>query len=170
MTTPFVTGDVGLDEGLRLRAYPDPLSPLAKAMALPAHMRPAGWQRLSGEPWTCGYGCTGPDVRQGTVWTPDLAAERRDQKIREAEADLDRNAPWWHALNDARQDVLVNMAYNMGWPKLSGFKRMIAAAAAGDFNAAAHEMLDSKWAPQVGARAARLAQQMKSGVRVPRRL
>lgn len=63
-----------------------------------------------------------------------------------------------------RYDVLVNMAFNMGIGGLLAFKKMLAAYKAGDWETAATEMLDSKWAEQVGPRAERLAKQMREGV------
>lgn len=71
--------------------------------------------------------------------------------------------PTFDALSDARQEVLVNMAFNLGLPRLSGFKRFLAALAEGDFDQAAEEMLDSKWARQVGYRSIRLARVMEKG-------
>lgn len=77
--------------------------------------------------------------------------------------DLNRGAPWWDTLDPVRQRVLVNMCVNLGWPKLRGFVRMLAAARRGDYQAAAAAMRDSLWARQVGARAERLAQLMERG-------
>lgn len=62
-----------------------------------------------------------------------------------------------------RGAVLTNMAYNLGVKGLLGFTKMLAAFAAGDYDTAAVEMLDSKWAKQVGDRATRLAEQMRTG-------
>lgn len=67
-------------------------------------------------------------------------------------------------LNSVRQEVLVNMMFNLGYARLAGFKRMIAAVHASDWAEASRQMLDSKWATQVGARADRLAKAMRSGV------
>lgn len=77
-----------------------------------------------------------------------------------ATAGLDRALPWWRTLSEERQRVLVNMAFNMGVPKLLTFKRMLAAVKAGQYQAAAAEMLDSEWSRQVGERATRLAKIM----------
>lgn len=66
-------------------------------------------------------------------------------------------------LSPARQAVVVNMAFNMGAPTLREFKKFFAALVQQDYEQAAFEMLDSKWAKQVGARANRLAWQMKTG-------
>ncbi|WP_444942728.1 glycoside hydrolase family protein [Microbulbifer sp. ZKSA006] len=67
-------------------------------------------------------------------------------------------------LSQVRQAVLVDMCFNLGWPRLSGFKRFLAAVEDGDYSEAAKEMLDSKWARQVGRRARRLADMMLSNV------
>ena len=61
---------------------------------------------------------------------------------------------------DARL-VLVNMAFNLGY-RIGGFKKMFAALKAGDYEEAAREMLDSRWARQVGERARELSEIMKN--------
>lgn len=68
-------------------------------------------------------------------------------------------------LNMVRRQVLVNMMFNLGLPRLRGFKKMLAAVAKGEPNAVAREMLDSKWADQVGRRAAVLAGRYRRGER-----
>ena len=75
---------------------------------------------------------------------------------------LDTRLPWWRKLDDNRQLVLVDMAFNMG-PKLFTFVNTLAAVKRGDYVAAAKGMRQSKWAEQTGARAARLADIMESG-------
>ena len=69
----------------------------------------------------------------------------------------------WERLTNARQRVLINMSFNLGGPKLGEFKRMIMAVRQGKWIDAAAEMLDSKWATQVGNRAIRLANRMREG-------
>ena len=66
-------------------------------------------------------------------------------------------------LNNIRQEVLVNMVFNMGAPRFKTFKRMLAALNELDYDRAADEMLDSKWAKQVGPRAQELARKMRTG-------
>ncbi|KVK97032.1 glycoside hydrolase family protein [Burkholderia ubonensis] len=75
---------------------------------------------------------------------------------------LDRNLPWWRELGAVRQRVIINMAFNMGGALLT-FANTLAAMQRGDYVAAANGMLASKWAAQVGARAQRLAQMMRTG-------
>lgn len=61
----------------------------------------------------------------------------------------------WQGLSDARQAVLISMAYQMGIGGLMKFKRMIAAIESGDFVEAAQQGMDSRWANQTYARANR---------------
>jgi lysozyme len=56
------------------------------------------------------------------------------------------------------QLVLVNMCFNLGAPRLSKFKKFIAAINNEEWIEAAVEMMDSRWAQQVGPRAMRLKQ------------
>ena len=71
--------------------------------------------------------------------------------------------PWWDNLNDVRKDAIIDMTYNLGITRLLKFKRMIAAIKGRNFTRAAEEMLDSKWAFQVGKRAVTLAELMRTG-------
>lgn len=66
-------------------------------------------------------------------------------------------------LDGVRYYVLLDMAFNMGIPRLSKFVKMWAAIESKNYFRAADEMLDSKWARQVGQRARTLATQMETG-------
>jgi len=77
--------------------------------------------------------------------------------------ELDNVAPWWSGMTEARQIALANMAFNLGITRLSKFINMLSALEAGEYERAAKEALDSKWATQVGARAYRIAEQIKEG-------
>lgn len=83
--------------------------------------------------------------------------------IARAVASLDKNIPWWRALTDSRQRVLINMAFNMGIGSLLGFKNTLSMIQSGRYSEAADAMLESKWAKQVGDRANRLAEMMRIG-------
>ena len=65
---------------------------------------------------------------------------------------LDRWVSGWQAWPLSVQLALLSMAYNLGGPRLSGFKNMRAALRAGDFVAAGLEAKNSLWARQVGSR------------------
>jgi lysozyme len=90
----------------------------------------------------------------------DIAAEERE---------LLRALPWVAQLDEVRQRVLLDMSFNLGLVGLLGFKRTLATIQAGDYQAAATMMLDSKWAGQVGQRAERLSRMMATG-KTPREL
>ena len=76
---------------------------------------------------------------------------------------LDRDYPWWRDLGAVRSWVVANMAFNLGVAGFGAFQKAITAMQARDREGAARDMLDSKWAGQVGARAHRLADQMRCG-------
>ena len=84
--------------------------------------------------------------------------------IDDALQECQRLIPNWRVMNGVRKQVMVNMAFNLGMPRLLGFKRMMAALRIGDYEKAAIEMKDSKWARQVGDRALELAEMMDRGV------
>jgi lysozyme len=92
-----------------------------------------------------------------------------DGDIRLLEIELFRALPWASALDDVRQRVLLDMAFNLGLPGLLQFKRTLEAIRTGQYQQAATMMLDSLWARQVGQRAERLARMMATGA-TPREL
>jgi lysozyme len=94
---------------------------------------------------------------------PEEARYMCRKDIQRAESGLTTVIPNWRGLSDARQRVLINMCFNMGPTRLAGFKNMVSAVKTDNFEDAAKEMLDSKWAKQVGARAERLAEMMRRG-------
>ena len=62
------------------------------------------------------------------------------------------------------QLVVVNMMFNLGYPRLSGFKKMIKAMNEKDWPEAANQMIDSRWYNQVQNRAKRLVEEVRSCV------
>lgn len=87
-----------------------------------------------------------------------------EDDIAVSEGELDKNWNHWKAkLNDPRQNVLVEMVFNLGYPRFSKFIKFIAAVKDQDWAEAEVQMLDSKWANQVGLRADNLAKQMRTG-------
>ena len=97
--------------------------------------------------------------------------------ISKAEAEIMLEADLYHAsdqylripcgkikyLNQNRRRVIVEMIFNLGLGGVLKFKKMWAAIIAGDFDLAAEEMLDSRWARQVKGRAVRMAYEMRDG-------
>ena len=63
---------------------------------------------------------------------------------------------------DEVQQILVNMMFNMGRPRLSKFKKMNEAIAQKDWKRAATEGRDSQWYRQVTNRAERLMTRMEN--------
>ena len=70
---------------------------------------------------------------------------------------------WFHDLDQVRQEAMVNMLFNLGLPTFLEFKRTLKFMAEGAYSQAAAEMLDSKWANQVGDRAKELAYMVETG-------
>lgn len=123
-------------EGLRLRTYTDTV----------------------GVP-TIGYG---QNLLTLTIDEPTAAAwlAREVEKA----AKFAATTPEWVGLDPVRRDVIVEMIYNLGQTGYAGFVNTRRAIQERRFEDAAQGMLASKWARQVGRRAVRLAEQMKTGV------
>jgi len=98
--------------------------------------------------------------KRGITKDEALFLLRRD--IEDAVQDL-KNFDWFEALDPIRRKVVIDMRYNLGPTRFRGFKKMIAALARGDYKAAATEMVDSAWYHQVGTRARRLVEMMRTG-------
>jgi lysozyme len=124
-------------EGLRLRAYQDTVGV-----------------------WTIGYG----QNLQVLEIDEALAEKWLNHKIDEAIRDA-ASLPEYAVMDEVRQDVLIELVYNMGLATVKKFVNTRRAMLEGRYDDAAAGMLQSKWARQVGKRADRLASQMKTGVR-----
>ena len=70
---------------------------------------------------------------------------------------------WFADLNAVRQDAIVNLCFNLGLTRLMGFKNAMGAMAVGDYEKAADEFLDSRWAKQVGQRSLDVAHMIRTG-------
>ena len=77
--------------------------------------------------------------------------------------ELAKHFDWFFDLSEVRQRVIADMVFNLGMPRFMQFKNMIAAIEAEDYVQASNEMMDSRWAEQVGLRASRLAEMMETG-------
>jgi len=73
------------------------------------------------------------------------------------------NFAWYVFISQARQDVVLSMIFNLGLEGFKQFKNLISALENQNYGMAAEEMLNSKWASQVGQRAKDLSQMMYSG-------
>jgi len=135
--------ELSQDEGRRTRAYQDSLGI-----------------------WTVGVGFN----LEANAIPEDVVDRLLDLSIANVEAGLDAFEPHWRTLDADRRRVLVNMGF-MGVQRLSGFRKMWAhlrsylnTGTPLFLDQAAEEMLDSKWARQVGTRADRLAARMRANV------
>ncbi|MDY6797674.1 MAG: glycoside hydrolase family protein [Pseudomonadota bacterium] len=122
-------------EGLRLKPYRDSVGKL-----------------------TIGYGRNLEDVGI----TKDEAALMLSNDIDDAERHL-QTVDEYRELDSIRQAVLANMCFNLGFHGLMGFKQMWRAVRRRDWDRASAEMLNSKWARQVGVRAVELSEIMRAG-------
>lgn len=136
MNFPALISDLVRDEGEKLKPYTDSVGKL-----------------------TIGVGRNLDDV--GISQSESRTMLEND--IGKVCADLDRNIPEWRTWSEPRQRAIANMCFNLGWPRLSGFKDMLANMKAGNWQLAALDALDSKWAQQVGNRAVRIAAMLKEG-------
>ena len=69
--------------------------------------------------------------------------------------------PDFEDLPEEAQQIIANMMFNLGRPRLSKFVGMKRGVDEKDWNSAADEMVDSRWYRQVGARAERLVNRMR---------
>ena len=93
----------------------------------------------------------------------DEALMMLENDVLQAFGELAANIDMFTRLSYVRQSVLIDMCFNLGLTKFLRFKKMIAAVEKFDFETAAREMLNSKWAKQVGNRAYKLSEMMKTG-------
>lgn len=124
------------DEGMRLRPYKDSVGKL-----------------------TIGVGRNLDDVGISRAEADILL----NNDIQVATHDLDRTLSWWRGMSDVRQNVIINMCFNMGIAKLMEFRKALAAMQAGNYGEAAAEMKNSEWYEEVGGRAIRLCSLMENG-------
>jgi lysozyme len=109
--------------------------------------------------WTIGYGTNLQELRIDEFLARKWLLETTEEATRMA-----RRFPEYHTLDtDARRNVFIEMVFNMGPGRVAGFRNMLGAIRDENFELAAAEMLDSKWARQVGVRAVRLSELMKNG-------
>lgn len=70
---------------------------------------------------------------------------------------------WFTNLNEDRRAIIVSMCYQLGLSGVMKFKKMIAAISSENWEEAAKQALDSKWAKQTPARAKRHAEVLRTG-------
>lgn len=121
-------------EGFRAKPYPDPIH---------------GWQVP-----TFGHGLT--------YITADESRRLVENRVAKIMHQLDLRLPFYRTLPNVAQDVLIEMAYQMGVRRLMKFKNTLGALKQAQYRTAAAEMLDSQWATQTPKRAKSLSNRIKS--------
>ncbi len=123
------------------------------------------YEGLRLKPYTCPAGHLtigyGHNLENGI--SLKIAEELLQADLSYAQMEVGGKLPWSSKLDEVRQFVLTDMCFNMGLGKLLSFKKFLAALEKKDYQVAAQEMLDSRWAGQVGRRAGELAEMMKKG-------
>ena len=144
-------------EGLRLQVYKDTLG--IDTIGIGRNLEDRGitkeeldWMDIPSMDAVYEYGITEADA---------MYLAKNDVQI--VEEELVRAHPCVEELDAVRQLVLMDMAFNLGVPRLCKFKKMWAAVHENKFDVAAKEMLDSRWANQVKSRATKLAHAMHHG-------
>ena len=132
--SPELVSSVKRHEGLRLSAYKDSVGV-----------------------WTIGYGRN----LQSLVITPQTAEKWLIEDLKTAAKGLN-SIPAAKRLSKAQKDVLTEMVFNLGLTGLLKFRKMWAAIERKDYHRASIEMLDSKWAQQVGQRAETLSKRFEN--------
>lgn len=112
--------------------------------------------------WTIGVGRL-IDARKNAGLSDDEIDYLLKNDVKRVRAQIEANLPWFAGLNDARQAVLIGMAFQMGVEGLLGFKQTLAAIQDEHYAHAGVLMLQSKWARQTPNRASRMARQIETG-------
>jgi len=98
----------------------------------------------------------------GTAISEERVKESFGSDVLDVLSDCERLYSDFGSLPEEAQQIIANMMFNMGRPRLSKFKGMKRGVDAKDWNAAADEMVDSAWYRQVPNRAERLVERMRN--------
>ena len=83
--------------------------------------------------------------------------------IKRVREELEDNYFWFRALNEARQDAMIDICFNLGLTRLRGFVKALEAMSREQFDIAADEFMDSRWSQQVGNRAVEVTEIIRTG-------
>ena len=98
----------------------------------------------------------------GTSVSEDRVTSAFDSDIAIVLSDCNKLYPDFESLPEEAQQIIANMMFNLGYPRLSKFRGMKAGVDAKDWNRTADEMVDSRWYAQVGKRAERLVERVRA--------
>lgn len=158
MLKPAISDDICIqrlmvNEGCKLKSYRDTVGKLTIGIG----------RNLDDNPLTIEEQCyVGHNCRTLFI-SNDQAAYLCRNDLKKVRADLDRELPWWRDLNPDRQYVMIDLCFNMGLKTLLTFKRTLDSIAQGYYVRAAEQLLQSKYAKQVGIRAERNAYALRTG-------
>ena len=104
------------------------------------------------------------NLKEGDSITDERVNELFEVDLKVCTDELDAKLPWWKDLDEIRQRCMIDLTFNMGMPRLLKFKKTLAHLQNSDFASAGDELLNSNYARQVGKRANRISEMIKTGV------
>jgi lysozyme len=153
MNLDKLADDLIADEGLELSAYHCTEGKLTIGVGRNLDSNPLS----ANEERACGHdGRTQPITRNQAMYL-------LDNDMLRVVANLDIYIPWWQDLDDVRQRVVANLAFQLGIAGLLKFKKMLTHLQNHEYNEAAFELIDSKYSLQTPKRAARNANRLRTG-------
>lgn len=160
MNLPNLAAQLAIDEGRRTKVYADTVGKMTVGVGRNVSDRP-----FSSDERALMYKNDGGKTLPIAARTfsddeIDMLLENDIDIVMQA---LDFYLPWWRARPESCQQVMANMCFNLGINRFLGFKNAIRAMNERRYDDAAREMLESTWAKQVGARATRLADLIRTG-------
>lgn len=141
---PYALSLIKQFEGCKLTAYPDP--------------------GTGGDPWTIGWGATGPGIKRGVTWTQDEADARLAKDV-ERFGDGVMKALDGAAATDAQKGAMVSMAYNIGLSAFAG-STLLKLHRSGAYADAADQF--GRWTKAAGRELAGLVRRRQAEARVYR--
>lgn len=156
---PMISDDVcvqrlAINEGIVLKPYKCPAGKLTIGIGRNIDDNPITTKELA---------YIGHDCRRKAI-TEEQANFLCRNDLKRVRQELDMFLPWWSNLSPDRQYVMIDLCFNMGISTLLTFKRTLDSIATGYYEKAASQLLQSKYARQVGKRAERNADALRTGI------
>lgn len=109
----------------------------------------------TGNTWEIGWGRNNPSIHEGMTCTQNEADTWLiwDMAVAKSRAVAALGADYWDRVNNPRQAMLIDLAYEIGGTGIAGFHKMLSAIRIGDWPTAYSEAMNSDWAKQVPRRA-----------------
>ena len=115
----------------------------------------------------CGRNISDTEEHHGLGISDDEIDYMLQNDIERTIKELSSEYPWFNDLEDgARKDGIINMHFNLGRFRFSGFKKALGHMERGDHDQAALEFFDSRWARQVKGRAIEVTDMIKTNTYV----